>query len=92
MKTPEERTAESTADLVYRDGQVPFPTEWTVRIWPRPEWNDVAVQAFEKHTGAVVPAAGPRGHKTLGQARDDAESLFAVVTCSRTVQPWPHRQ
>jgi len=88
MKGQEQRTRENPFDLVHRDGEVPFPTVWTVRIWPRKEWNDFAVQASEKHTGAVVPADGPRGHKTLGQARKDARALFAVVTSSKTEEPW----
>jgi len=81
-------TAENPHDLVYRDGQVPFPAVWTVRIWPRKEWNDFAVQASEKHTGAVVPAAGPRSHKTLGLARKDARGLFACVTSAMREVPW----
>lgn len=84
----ETMTAENPHDLVYRDGQVPFPTVWTVELVSREQWGDYAVRATEKHTGAVVPAREPHVAKQLHRARRLAAELFAVVTSASAIGAW----
>lgn len=85
----EQLTATNHFDLVHRKGHAPIPAVWTVRVWQRPEWLDYAVQAQELHTGALVPASGPRLNKTLHKARKKAARLFAVVTSALAFEEWP---
>ena len=66
------------------------PTVWTVSLWFRKEFRDWLVQGKD-HLGCVVPSEGPRSHKTLAKARDDAERLFATLTGSPRRETWPYR-
>ena len=88
--TFEHRTRENPYDLVYREGQVPFPAVWTVRLWLRSSdrlrcQQDYAVRAYERHTGARTDL---RAYKTLFQARQSARRLFAIVTSAIVEEPW----
>ena len=67
------------------------PAIWTVCVYFRPQWKDWAVQAWEDHLEGLVVPDGPRAHKTLAKARDDAEGLFAVLTGAPRRESWPYR-
>jgi hypothetical protein len=70
------------------------PAVWTVTVSEvktasyRPDWT---VQGTDQ-VGCVVPAEGPRTHKSLAKARKDAAALFATLTGAPRQEPWPHSE